>query len=147
MRLWDSQNRAGTNLLSVQGTPDWITGWRGQQPKGYGIQSALSTHRQLWQGPWRLKGKRVVSGIPHLSAWLDLCKPLFKFDLILAKCISAMDVTINPWSVGAANCLALDMIPKCLQPTSNLFVLICFWHALVSILFRVTLSKQGDIIL
>ena len=29
----------------------------------------------------------------------------------LVKCIGMMDVTINPWSIGAANCLALDMIP------------------------------------
>ena len=29
----------------------------------------------------------------------------------LVKCIGVMDVTISPWSIGAANCLALDMIP------------------------------------
>ena len=80
MRLWKSQKRAGTDLLSVQGTPDWVTGCRGQQPKGDGIQCALSTRRWLWQGPWRLKGEEVVSGIPWLSAWLDLCKQTFKFN-------------------------------------------------------------------
>ena len=81
MRSQESQNRAGINLLSAQGTPDWITGWRGQQLKGDGIQSAQSTHRRLWQGPQRSKGEGVVSGIPHFSVWLDLCNPLFKFDL------------------------------------------------------------------
>ena len=34
MRLWNGQNMEGIDLLSGQGIPDWITGWRGQQPKG-----------------------------------------------------------------------------------------------------------------
>ena len=41
------EKRAGTDLLSAQGTPDWVTGCRGQQPKGDGIQCALSTRRRL----------------------------------------------------------------------------------------------------